>query len=333
MTAGDASLRTCRTSPAGDRRQARDHGPLDPGLGPGVRADRRRDRRPAGLGRARRAQGRPVRRVVRELAPLRRQPGVPPPSRDLRESPVRGVRPRLRGRRSTSGTRTPSLERSPRAARSTSSSWPSTPTATRCGPPTCHTRSEPRWHSERDIVGELAEAVRSVGLRFGLYYCGGFDWSFNDRRVGSMADSILAVPRGPYPAYADAQVRELIERYRPSVLWNDVAWPGRATDLRPPHGRLLPRRARRGAQRSVDAVEPAVLRGAARPGGPAGSTGRRRRSAKETGGLVAPRPPHFDVRTPEYATLDEIQSRRRSSWCAAWTRASPSTSGRDRRTS
>ena len=89
------------------------------------------------------------------------------------------------------------------------------------------------WHSERDIVGEMADAVRSVGLRFGVYYCGGFDWSFDDHPVGSMADSIASVPRGPYPAYADAQVRELIERYRPSVLWNDVAWPSRAKELWP----------------------------------------------------------------------------------------------------
>ena len=37
------------------------------------------------------------------------------------------------------------------------------------------------------------------------------------------------VPTGPYPGYAEAQVRELIERYQPSVLWNDIAWP---TDLR-----------------------------------------------------------------------------------------------------
>ena len=31
---------------------------------------------------------------------------------------------------------------------------------------------------ERDVVGELAEAVRGVGLRFGLYYSGGLDWTF-----------------------------------------------------------------------------------------------------------------------------------------------------------
>jgi len=84
----------------------------------------------------------------------------------------------------------------------------------------------PGWHSRRDVVGELAEAVRGVGLRFGLYYCGGMDWTFDHRPVGSMSDVLAAIPRGAYPACADAQVRELIDRYRPSVLWNDVAWSG-----------------------------------------------------------------------------------------------------------
>ncbi|OYW82973.1 MAG: hypothetical protein B7Z22_13260, partial [Hyphomonas sp. 32-62-5] len=36
----------------------------------------------------------------------------------------------------------------------------------------------PGWHTERDFVGELADAVRARGLRFGLYYSGGLDWTF-----------------------------------------------------------------------------------------------------------------------------------------------------------
>lgn len=34
------------------------------------------------------------------------------------------------------------------------------------------------WQTERDLVGELAAAVRNRGLRFGTYYSGGIDWSF-----------------------------------------------------------------------------------------------------------------------------------------------------------
>ena len=41
-----------------------------------------------------------------------------------------------------------------------------------------------------------------------------------------VADMVLAVPRSPeYAAYCNAHLRELIERYEPSVLWNDIACP------------------------------------------------------------------------------------------------------------
>jgi alpha-L-fucosidase len=72
------------------------------------------------------------------------------------------------------------------------------------------------WNCSRDVVGELGEAVRGAGMRFGLYYSGGLDSTFNDRPIGSVSDMLDAIPRGDYPAYAEAQVRELIARYRPS---------------------------------------------------------------------------------------------------------------------
>ena len=87
------------------------------------------------------------------------------------------------------------------------------------------------WCSKRDVVGELAEAVRGAGMRFGVYYSGGLDSTFNDWPIGTTADMVRAIPRGAYPAYADAQGRELVRRYRPSVLWNDIAWPGTAERL------------------------------------------------------------------------------------------------------
>ena len=62
-------------------------------------------------------------------------------------------------------------------------------------------------------MGELAEAVRSAGMRFGLYYSGGFDWSFDSTPVGTMGDAANSVPQGEYPAYADAQVRELMVNF------------------------------------------------------------------------------------------------------------------------
>lgn len=82
------------------------------------------------------------------------------------------------------------------------------------------------YNSERDIVGDMTDAVRGHGLRMGLYYSGGYDWPFNDAVLKHPADSMLAVPATPeYQEYATAHVRDLIDRYRPDVLWNDVAWP------------------------------------------------------------------------------------------------------------
>ena len=43
---------------------------------------------------------------------------------------------------------------------------------------------------------------------------------------------MLAAPHGPrYVEYVTAHWRELIDRYQPSVLWNDIGWP---TDPRLP---------------------------------------------------------------------------------------------------
>ncbi|MFZ4718024.1 MAG: alpha-L-fucosidase [Ilumatobacteraceae bacterium] len=82
------------------------------------------------------------------------------------------------------------------------------------------------WMAERDHVGELAAAVRERGMRFGLYYSGGLDWTFNPPPVADLMGLITNVPNSPeYGEYLMAHVRELIGRFSPSVLWNDIGWP------------------------------------------------------------------------------------------------------------
>ncbi len=100
--------------------------------------------------------------------------------------------------------------------------------------PTSHVHPHVRdWHSERDLVGDLTHAVRGRGMRMGLYYSGGIDWPFEGRPIRDIGGLMKAIPQSPeYSRHADAHWRELIERYAPSVLWNDIGYPKAAEPLR-----------------------------------------------------------------------------------------------------
>ena len=81
-------------------------------------------------------------------------------------------------------------------------------------------------HAERDIVGELTESVRKEGMKMGLYYSGGYDWTFNSGPIETPSDYESVKPETKaYGDYAFAQIHELIDRYHPAVLWNDIDWP------------------------------------------------------------------------------------------------------------
>ncbi len=172
---------------------------------------------------------------------------------------------------------------------------------------------QPDWTSRRDIVGELATAVRAAGLRFGVYYSGGIDWTFNREPLLTLGDFMASTPGGDYLDYAERQTRELIDRYEPSVLWNDIAWPTGA-------GRLY---------RLFADYYNAVAEGVINDRWVAASPGRSllrikavrramdrrlkaylRLPSNESRGVIPPEIPHSDFRTPEYAAFQTIQSKK-----------------------
>ena len=82
------------------------------------------------------------------------------------------------------------------------------------------------WMADRDHIAELASAARAQGMRFGLYYSGGLDWTFEPPPIDSLRAMLANVPVSPeYCEYVVAHVDELVDRLAPSVLWNDIAWP------------------------------------------------------------------------------------------------------------
>ena len=89
----------------------------------------------------------------------------------------------------------------------------------------------PDYQSKRDLVGELTDAVRAHNMKMGLYYSGIFDWTFKHQPMNSPENWVdHYVASDEYAVYSEAQTRELIDKYHPSILWNDMGYPAQ-TDL------------------------------------------------------------------------------------------------------
>jgi alpha-L-fucosidase len=88
------------------------------------------------------------------------------------------------------------------------------------------------YAATRNIIAELTQAVREKGLKMGLYYSGALDWSFSQEPIRE-ATTLFSNPdpSEEYAQYADAHWHELIDKFRPEILWNDIAYPSKGKEL------------------------------------------------------------------------------------------------------
>ncbi|MBI4893726.1 MAG: alpha-L-fucosidase [Acidobacteria bacterium] len=77
---------------------------------------------------------------------------------------------------------------------------------------------------KRDIVGDLAHTVRARNMKFGVYH--NTTYTFYDKRY----------PGRDWVEYMNATIKELIDKYQPSVIWGDVT----EGPIRDAQGKTLP---------------------------------------------------------------------------------------------
>jgi alpha-L-fucosidase len=143
------------------------------------------------------------------------------------------------------------------------------------------------YHTRRDVVGDLAAAMRRHGIRPGAYYSGGMDWSFKPYIIRALRDVYQSIVQTPeYIEYVDYHWRELIDRHGTPILWNDIGYPVEAPALELfayfynayPEGVIN--------DRFGQATEP---------------------QQDEEGVIRNPDGQHYDFKTPEYSSYGTIQ--------------------------
>ena len=89
---------------------------------------------------------------------------------------------------------------------------------------------------KRDPIGEMAAACKKAGIKFGVYYSQNLDW--HHPGGGTAGPAWDPAQAGDFDAYvrkvSAPQVKELITRYHPAVLWWDINGP-----FTPDEARLL----------------------------------------------------------------------------------------------
>ena len=167
--------------------------------------------------------------------------------------PLRAVQGRVGQLRFRAGIPTPGRRPSAPPALATWCWSPSTTTGSACGRVRCPipacpaTTHRATWwgSSRRPCVPAACDGALLLGGT-------GLDVRHGAHSIGSRPPD----QRGhlsAYGAYAEARYRELIERYRPSILWNDIAYPdqGRYYKLLADYYEAVPERT---GERPLDAV-------------------------------------------------------------------------------
>ena len=147
---------------------------------------------------------------------------------------------------------------------------------------------KPNFLCKRDLVGDLTTATRAHGMKMALYYSGGLDWSWNEDRVNDAPDVWGTIVQDPaFVEYSVAHWKELIDRYQPAIMWNDIGYP-KAANL----GELF--------AYYYNSVPDGVINDR--------FTQARDQVPKAGEPMSPPRGPHYDFITPEYSTFDYIQA-------------------------
>lgn len=80
---------------------------------------------------------------------------------------------------------------------------------------------------KRDLIAEMHDASRRAGARFGVYFSGALDWHVSDFPAIESDTDLFRFRRNDehYSRYSAAQLEELVARFQPDILWNDIDWP------------------------------------------------------------------------------------------------------------
>ncbi|MBD3228295.1 MAG: alpha-L-fucosidase [Candidatus Lokiarchaeota archaeon] len=161
------------------------------------------------------------------------------------------------------------------------------------------------WHAERNIVAELTEAVKSRGMKMGFYYSGALDWTFNPEKTIKHVVDLLA--NGPtskeYAEYVNSHYYELIDKFEPAILWNDIGYPPAANPFEIIS--YFYNKIKEGAINDRWSQVPKFIRPIIKFW-PIKKIISWAAKKMMKGGSTGMKPPHYDFLTPEYTTLNKI---------------------------